>query len=266
MVRRISHTALRGLLPFVVLLAAAACNLRRGPLEGRASDEWTRTYTLDEGGEIQIVGGTGTIDVQTGTGHGIEVRAERIVRARTDAAAKPLVSRVRISEDVTPAKIVLRDEGLGGIILGIEVEVNFHLTVPPATRLRLHSANGDITVRDVTGPLVLSSTNGEITGTALGGSVEARSTNGPITIDLAALTRDRIDLRATNGQIALTLPADSNANIAATCSNGSIDMGDLPVELTGEQTKRRVRARLNQGGTSIELTTTNGDIHIRPRR
>ena len=60
MVRRISHTALRGLLPFVVLLAAAACNLRRGPLEGRASDEWTRTYTLDEGGEIQIVGGTGS--------------------------------------------------------------------------------------------------------------------------------------------------------------------------------------------------------------
>ena len=213
-----------------------------------------------------MVGAVGTIDVQGSQGQTIEVRAERVVRAATDEAAKPGVSRIRISEDVSPDKIVLRNDGLGGIIIGVEVEVNFHVTVPASTRLRLRTAGGDITVANVVGSVVASTTNGSITGTALGGGVDARSTNGRITMDLAAISKDPVDLRAVNGQIALTLPSTAGANLEATCTNGAIDIADLPFQLTGEQSKRRARGRLNDGGPPVEVTTTNGDIHIRPRQ
>ncbi len=180
----------------LVCLAVAGCDMHHGaPLEGRASDEWTRTYTLDPGGEFQVVGAVGSIDVKAGSGSTIDVRAERIVRARTDAAAQPMVTHVRIGEDVASDKIVLRSDGLGGIVVGAEVEVNFHITVPAATRLRLRATGGDITLADVTGAVVASSTNGGIVGKGLGGGVDARSTNGPITIDLAALSRDPVDLQ-----------------------------------------------------------------------
>jgi DUF4097 and DUF4098 domain-containing protein YvlB len=158
---------------------------------------------------------------------------------------------------------VLRSEGLGGIIIGVEIEVNFHVIVPPTTRLRLRAVGGDIKVADVTGTIVASSTSGDITGTGLGGGVDARSSNGDVTIELAAVSRDPIDVRAVNGDVTLKLPATANANVAASSINGTIDLGDLPLELTGEQTRRRARGRLNEGGTPVELTTTNGNIHVR---
>jgi hypothetical protein len=246
-------------------VSLAGCDMHRGPLQGHASDEWTRSYTLDPGGELQIVGAVGQIDVQGGAGPTIEVRAERIVKASTNEAAAPLVSRVRISEDVAPGKIVLRSEGLGGILIGVDVEVNFHVTLPAATRLRLHAAGGDIALANLSGVVVASSTNGSVTVKAHGGGLDARATNGSVTADLAAVSRDPIDLRSVNGGITLTLPPDANANLEANTVNGALDIADLPIERLGEQTRRRARARLNQGGTPIELTATNGDIHIRPR-
>jgi len=247
----------------LLILSASGCN-QSGTLKGRASDTWTRSYTLQDGGELQVVGGVGTINVQGGTGPTIEVKAERRVRAATDTAAATMAPRVRISEDVSPDKIVLRSEGLGGLIIGVEIEVYFQITVPVSTRLRLHTAGGDITVSNVSGIVVASSTNGGITAKSLGGGVDARSTNGNITLDLTSVGKDAVDLRATNGNIALTLPATADANIEASCVNGTIDIADLPIELTGEQSRRRARGRLNAGGAPVEASTTNGDIHIRP--
>ena len=79
---------------------------------------------------------------------------------------------------------------------------------------------------------------------------------------MAAVSKDPIDLRATNGAIQLSLPPTADANVEATCTNGSVDFSNLPLQLAGEQTKRRTRGRLNEGGTPIDLTTTNGDIQL----
>lgn len=248
----------------LLLLAplAAGCDHTGTPLAGRASDEWVRSYTLQDGGEFQIVGADGSIDVEGGSGPSIEVKAERVARAANDASAQQVPSRIRITEDVSPDKIVLRNEGLGGVIIGIEVAVNFHVTVPASTRLRLHTANGGITVANVSGTVVASTTSGAVVGKALSGGVEARSTNGRIAMDLAAVGRDPIDLRTTNGVITLALPASANANVDATVTNGSIDVTGLSLELTGEQSKRRMRGRLNDGGAPVQLTSTNGSIRI----
>lgn len=243
----------------------AGCRVGGGDLAGRASDVWARSYTLQDGGEFQIVGAVGAIEVQGGDASAIDVKAERIVRSSSDAMAQQAVSRVRITEDVTPNRVVLRNEGLGGIVVGVDVAVNFTVTVPRSTKLRLRTAGGDITVSNVNGTVVASTTNGSITGTALRGGVEARSTNGSVTIDLAAVGADPVELRATNGAIALSVPPTANANLEANCTNGEIDVADLPLQATGEQSARKTRARLNAGGAPIDLTTTNGSIKVRPR-
>lgn len=62
----------------MVSVALAGCQFHGGELTGRAADEWTRSYTLEPGGEFQIVGAVGTIDVQGGAGPAVEVKAERI--------------------------------------------------------------------------------------------------------------------------------------------------------------------------------------------
>ncbi len=243
----------------------AGCRLGDRQLTGRGSDEWVRHYTLQDGGEFQIVGAVGAIEVRGSEAAAIDVTAERIVRSSSDAIAQEAVARVRITEDVAADKVVLRNDGLGGIVLGVDVTVNFHVTVPRSTRLRLRTAGGDITVANVNGTVVASTTNGAIAATALGGGVEARSTNGAVAIDLAAVGQDPVDVRATNGSISLTLPTTANANLEANCRNGTIDIADVPLQVTGEQSARKTRGRLNAGGAPIDLTTTNGNIKVRPR-
>src|SRR5436190_2152055 len=138
-----TRTALAGLL---VLAAAGCVGHRQNALTGRASDEWTRSYPLAPDGEVQIIGANGSVEIQGGTGTAVDVRAERITRASSDAAAKEILPRIAIREDATPDKIVLQTEGLAGIVIGVDVVVNYHVTMPSTGRARVRAVNGDVTV------------------------------------------------------------------------------------------------------------------------
>lgn len=246
-----------------IALAAGGCVGPRGSLNGRASDEWTRSYTLQDGGEFQIVGGAGTIEVTGGDGPTIEVKAERIVHAPTDAAAQPIPARIRIVDEVQPDSVVIRNEGVSGVIVGLQLEVNFHVTMPRSTRVHLRTASGDITVSNVAGAVVASAMNGSIAVKNASGALEARATNGNVAADLSALGKGTVELRSTNGNVALTLPATADANVDATATNGTIDIEGLPLESTGQGSRHRARGPLNNGGTLVQLVSTNGNVAIK---
>lgn len=237
-----------------------------GPLTATASDQWVRSYPLTPNGELQIVGGHGTIEVQGGTGSTVDVQAERIARAIDESMAKDVLPRIVIREETAPERVLLQTEGIGGVVIGVEVEVNYKVTVPNGSRLRLRTANGAINVHDFTGHVVASSANGRIGVTDLTGGIEARAQNGNVSVGLARFGTDPVDIRVSNGVLDLALPADTAASVLATATNGSITISDLPFEPTGEQTKRRVRGRLNAGGSPIELNTVNGNIRVHPRQ
>jgi DUF4097 and DUF4098 domain-containing protein YvlB len=105
-----------------------------------------------------------------------------------------------------------------------------------------------------------------VTADDLAGGVEVRSVNGSAKIALASVGADLIDVRVINGGLTLILPGTSSANLLATCTNGSIDVSALNLESMGEQTPRRVRGRLNSGGTPIELSAVNGNILVELRQ
>ena len=237
-----------------------------GALQASASDEWNRSYDLAPGGEFQIVASRGSVDIQGGAGERVVVTAERVARAATESTAKDVLPRIRIREDISPEKIVLQTEGLAGITIGVEVEVNYRVTLPATSRVRVRATNGGVTIADVEGQVVASSANGEIVGRRLGGGVEARVVNKNLMIDLAAFGRSPVDLRATNGSVDIAVPADANANLLANVTNGSVDVKDLAFEVLGDQTPRRVRGRLNAGGTPIEATAVNGNIRVHSRQ
>jgi DUF4097 and DUF4098 domain-containing protein YvlB len=89
--------------------------------------------------------------------------------------------------------------------------------------------------------------------------------NGNASVELIGLGPDLVDARTTNGDVELVLPAETNANLQASVTNGRIDVQDVNFEPMGEQRQRRIRGRLNAGGTPIELVTVNGKIVVRPR-
>jgi hypothetical protein len=246
-------------------VAASGCQGRRqAALAGRATDEWTRSYPLSPGGELQIIGANGSVDIQGRAGTTVEVRAERVARASSDNVARDILPRIGIREDVSADKVVLQTQGLAGIVIGVDVAVNYHVRIPSTARARVRAVNGDVTVADIEGQVVVSSTNGEVVGRNLRGGVDARSVNKGVTISLAAFDRDPVDLRATNGSVDLTVPSDVNASLEANYTNGMFDIKELAYEPLGDQTRRRARGRLNNGGTPITITTVNGNIRVRP--
>ena len=249
----------------VLVLALVGCHgPGRDQLTGRASDEWVRSYPLTDGGEVQITNGNGAVDVQATDGDTVDVRAERIATASSDAAAAEILPRMNIQEEITVGKVALRTEPLGGIVIGVTTEVRYHVRAPKHALVRVRAVNGALTVKGFDGRVILNSVNGGVTAEGLSGGVEVRSTNGNAKIALAAFGNDLVDIRVTNGGLELALPATSDANLTASVTNGKIDVSALTFEPLGEQTARRIRGRLNAGGTPIELVATNGNILVKP--
>ena len=87
----------------------AACDMPLGNLAGRATDEWTHTYPLTAGGEVRIGNTNGKIEIEGVDDRTVEVRAERIAKGVTDAAARELLPRIVIKEDISARSRVGRN-------------------------------------------------------------------------------------------------------------------------------------------------------------
>jgi hypothetical protein len=249
------------LLPLAV--AFGACEMSLGNLTGRATDEWTHTYPLAAGGEVRIVNTNGKIEVEGIEGTTLEVRAERIARSATENAAREMLPRIKITEDVKPDRVSIETERMGGIMIGAGFEVRYHVRAPKDAVVNVTDTNGVITLTGLSGNVAAHTTNGMVSGKALTGGVDARTTNGGVNIELASLGKERIVLHTTNGGVVLTLPNTAKADLSASVTNGGINVSGLDKLEVSEQSRRRVEGKLNGGGTPIELKTTNGGIRVR---
>jgi hypothetical protein len=260
------NAALRNRLLFLPVVALlAGCDLHVGDLSARATDEWTHTYPLTPGGEIVIDNTNGKIDVEGTDAATVEVRAERIAKGATDAAARELLPRIVIKEDATPDRVSVRTERMGGIMIGASFEVRYHVRAPKNAVVNVSNTNGQVTLTGLNGKVTAHTTNGQVRGDTLTGSVDARTTNGGVNMDLSSIGKEPVKLHTTNGGVTLTLPESAKADISASVTNGGISVGDFQNLDVGEKTRRRFEAKLNGGGTAIELQTTNGGVRIRPR-
>jgi len=249
---------------------AAACDinvggagLSIGMASERATDQWTRSYDITAGGRFEVVNVNGLVQVEPADGQAVEVHAERIAKASTEAEAKALLSKTEIAEQVTSDSVTIRTQapktwGSSG------VEVRYTVKVPSSLRVKAVTTNGGVKLLKIANDIEAQTTNGGVSGEELGGAVEASATNGGIQLDFARVGGD-ISAETTNGGVSVKVPRDAKVTIAASVMNGGISMGDLPVEITGQRSRRRVEGNLNGGGSRVALETTNGGIRLSGR-
>ena len=142
-------------------------------------------------------------------------------------------------------------------------QVKYYVRAPHSVVARMRVTNGVVTAKRFSGHLIATSTNGGIVGEELGGKLEARSTNGTVRISLQEVAPAGVSLRTTNGRVDLSLPASAKADLSAECRNGAVSVEGLTIEPFGEQSRRSVHGKLNGGGASIDVQTTNGAVRIR---
>jgi hypothetical protein len=249
----------------LMAVALAGCDVSLGSMTARATDEWTHTYPLTPAGEVRIVNTNGRIDVEGVDGSTLEVRAERIARGATDAAARELLPRTVIREDVKPERVTLETERMSGIMIGAGFEVRYHVRAPKNALVNVTNTNGQIVVNALSGKVVAHTTNGSVKGTNLTGGVDGETTNGSVSIDMASLGREPVSIETTNGSVTLMLPEQAKATVSATVTNGGINVGSLDNFEVTEKSRRRLEGKMNGGGAEVSLHTTNGSIRVRSR-
>lgn len=269
MTMRLRRSGWRAWPVLTLALLLAACDvsvgsggLSVGMLSGKATDEWIRTYQLTTG-EIEISNVNGLIDVTEG-GSVVEVKAERIAKASTDEAARALLEKVEMREDVTANRVRVEAKLPSGLALRQGFEIRFHVRVPPGVAAKMETVNGRISLAGLAGRVEAETTNGGITGRDLTGPIKASTVNGRVELDVRTVAGDGIDLSTVNGGVRLTLPRDAKADIDASCTNGGVRVSDLDIQTT-ENSRRRVTGRLNGGGPRVRLETTNGGVRLSGR-
>jgi hypothetical protein len=246
----------------ILLLAIACSPPSRSQMTAAAHDDWVRAYTLADGGEVNIGNPRGAVDIEAVEGQTVEIRVERIVHAVTEAAAAEVLPRLQMTEEISPEKVVVSGDRLGGIVIGVSVEMRFHVRAPKRATIRARTTGGEVRVKGFGGHVVVTGSNGSVNAEGLAGGIETRWVNGGVKIALASFGTDLVDARVTNGPLTLVLPTGIDANLSATATNGKIEVKAQKFEPLGDQTARRVRGRFNAGGPPIELTTVNGSISV----
>jgi hypothetical protein len=230
---------------------------------GKAQDEWSRSYEIEPGGQLEIINVNGRITAEAGDGPVTEVRAERTARATSDEAARELLGQLDMREETSSSRVRVevrapRMSGRGGH------ELRWTIKVPKGVNVDLRTVNGGVRLTGLHGEIRARSTNGGVTGKNLtASSLDASVTNGGMEIELASLpSTGTFDMKTVNGGVTLTLPGDARADVTARCTNGGISVSGLELQLEGEQSRRRVSGKLNGGGARVTVETTNGGVRV----
>ena len=239
---------------------------------GRASDTWSRTYTVAAGGRLEAVNVNGGIEVTAAPAGQLEMTVERQVRSLTDEAARDRMAQTEVFETSTPGSVTVRVQdkrdaerkrrgGPGGLSSKMTIKL------PPGLTVSLSTENGPIQLEQVDGRFTLSTANASIDVTGLSGGVTATAVNGRVQIAMKSVT-DPIGLTVVNGAVGLTLPDATKARLTASALNGSINIDDA-LKFDGARggaggfPQQRVEGSLNGGGPEISIQVTNGGVRIR---
>lgn len=265
-----TRSALRQATFLLPLLAAfaAGCDIVTADYRSEETAEWRKTYQLDPSGRLEITNANGKIEVQPSDGNQVEVVAIKKAKGPSPEAAKSALERISITDNASPSQITIEtkvERGGNGFFNGGSLQVEYRVKVPAAAQVKFTNVNGGIDLTGLKGRIDAETTNGGVHAREVTGTIQASTTNGGLDIDIARMPEGGVRLECTNGGIKLRLPRDAKATISARISNGGINAGDLPLEMSGENNRRRLEGRLNGGGPRVDIEGTNGGITISPR-
>lgn len=261
---------------FAIGLATAGCDIQAGNgdfkidfASGKATETWSRTYKVAADGRFELINVNGKITAESTDGAEIIVEGRKTAKASSDEAAKELLPRLEIREEVgdSTVRVESRPPRLSGFS-GHEIE--WTVKVPKGIVVDFRTVNGGVRLNGLSNEIHAKTTNGGVKGEGIAASkIEVSAVNGGVDFNLDGPldAEDEIELETVNGGVSLGLPQDSKATIAARCVNGGVHVDEL--EITREQPqndserRRRLNGTMNGGGAKVNMSTTNGGIHLR---
>ena len=269
-------------LALTVGLATAACDIKTSAngnfsidiASGKATETWSRSYKLADKGRFELINVNGRITAEATDGAEVVVEGRKTAKARSDDAAKELLPKLEIREEVgeSTVRVESRPPRLSGFS---SHEIEWTVKVPRGVVLDLRTTNGGVRLNDISNEVHAKTTTGGVKGARLQSMVvEATAVNGGIELELVKPLDESgsIDMETVNGGVELTLSPESKATIEARCVNGGVHVEDLSLTRDDEgnandwERRRRLNATMNGGGAKVRMSTTNGGVRLSPAK
>jgi DUF4097 and DUF4098 domain-containing protein YvlB len=232
-----------------------ACTVEAQRVEG----SFERTLTVGQQADIEIMSGSGSIEVRQGPVGRVEVRAR--VRAgdwgwsRSGLSAQERVKRIEANPPVEQQGNTVRIGDIKDADVREGVSISYDVTVPPGSGLRSKSGSGSQRIEGVDGDVVVSSGSGSVSVRRSGGRVRASTGSGGIT---AQDVGGAFEASTGSGSIE---GIGVKGPITARTSSGSIEVTQTAGgDVEASSSSGSVKVRGVQGG--VRASTTSGSLAI----
>lgn len=270
---RFTRTALRtgalaGLLAAVAMSPAAA-------QERRSDDSFRWTGHAASGAWLNVRNLNGSVQVRTGSGSEVEVRATKSWRRGDPDDVRIRVTRygpgdrdvlvcALWGDDATCTESSYRGrDNRRGQQRSNDTNVQFIVTVPRGMHVRASTVNGSVDVLGVSGEVDVNSVNGNVRAESTGGPVVAKAVNGNVTARMGRITTtEAITYSTVNGNVLVEFGDELNAEIEMSTVNGGFET-NFPLTVRGRINPRHIRAVVGSGGPRVTLSTVNGNVELR---
>jgi len=273
-----------GIIATLGACAALSATAGDAALGAQEPNPWSWRGTVAQGRTLEIRGVMGVIRAEPASGREVEVTAHKT--AEDDDPDDVRIEVVQEGGDVTicavyPGRGNSCERGGGETrVRHSDVHVAFTVRVPSGIEFVGAMVSGDVYATGIAGDVELSSVSGDVTGTGLGGRAELNSVSGDVDLETSAgeasarsvsgSVRATVRGRGTtplrfgsvSGDLTISLPRDLGADLEMSTVSGELS-SDFAVTLGGRFNRRRMNARIGDGGRLLELSTVSGSIRIR---
>lgn len=239
----------------VVLISANAW-----PAPKNAQPYITKTFTIDEPGELQVRTSGGSIDVSSHEGNKVVV--EMYVRKggkdmEGDAEIQEALEDYEIEIEGSSNKVIasaIRESG-NWFKSSKNINISFKVYVPARTSCQLNTNGGSISLKGVSGKHDVNTSGGSLNFVEIDGDMKARTSGGSINIEDYAGT---LEAKTSGGSIKVK---GAQGEIVLHTSGGSIDLKDLKGSVEASTSGGGIKADLLTLEKQLKLSTSGGSIN-----
>jgi hypothetical protein len=196
-------------------------------------EDFHYSYAMQPGGRLSVENFNGAVEISGWDQNTIDVTGTKY--AETADLLKAIKVEVSVSGGVARVRSSRPGEVRGNM------GVRYQIRAPRRTALDpVASSNGRIAAADLEGPA-----------------------NGGVDLRLGAMSSNFVHAVTSNGGITLEMPAGANARVKAVTSAHARVSSDFDVRREGPESRSRLEGQIGNGGALIELSTSNGGIHLK---
>lgn len=141
---------------------------------------------------------------------------------------------------------------------------DFEVRVPRRMRVNASSVSGDVAVTGTATELRATSVSGDVTveRARAARTLELTSVSGDVRARLDAVESGTdLEFRSVSGDVSVSLPRSTGFDLSMSTVSGDLE-SDFPLEMRGRFSRRRIQAKVNDGGSELSVSTVSGDVRL----